>query len=379
MACRVLINVKALFNLPFNLTHLTLHFFHMPIRNMDARYSVFVTGSNGYIGAAVCRAFNRAGWRVFGLVRRPETALEVAAAEVTPIMGGMDLSVVDSVNKFTKTIDVIVGATEVLPGYAEHYEKAITLVRALAKKSNENGVRPLVLWTSGCKDYGITDVDGAPDLAPHTEESPVKPSLDFLLPRATSCMRVFENDELFDAALLRPTNVYGLSSSHYGRWFESAENVQRSGERLRLTVDPKAIVHGMHVDDCGEAYVALAEYTDREKVSGQAFNISAHSYETSEAVWKALQHEYGIDGQVEFVRPEDAKEQTPPLASLIFGYSQWVSSEKIRALTGWSDKRMLFGEGISVYRKAYEAAVSSKGPDVGKVETMKGFLNGVEI
>lgn len=345
---------------------------------MAARRSVFVTGSNGYIGAAVCRAFNRAGWRVFGLVRRPQTALEVAADEVTPILGDMDLSVVDSLNNFTKTIDVIVGATEAVPGYAEHYEKSITLVRALAKKSNENGVRPLVLWTSGCKDYGLTDVDGAPNLAPHTEESPVKPWLDFLLPRATSSMRVFENTDLFDAAVLRPTNVYGLSSSHYAQWFESAEKIQQSGQRLRLTIDPNAIVHAMHVDDCGEAYVALAEYADRGKVGGQAFNISAHSYETSEAVWKALQREYGIDGQVEFVRPEDAKEQTPPSLAFIFGYSQWVSSEKIRALTGWSDKRMLFGENISVYRKAYEAAVSSKVSDVGKVEIMREFLTGVK-
>lgn len=346
---------------------------------MAARRSVFVTGSNGYIGAAVCRAFNRAGWRVFGLVRRPQAALEVAADEVTPILGDMDLSVVDSLNSFTKTIDVIVGATEAVPGYAEHYEKAITLVRALAKKSNENGVRPLVLWTSGCKDYGLTDVDGAPNLAPHTEESPVKPWLDFLLPRATSSIKVFDNTDLFDAAVLRPTNVYGLSSSHYAQWFESAEKIQQSGQKLCLTIDPNAIVHAMHVDDCGEAYVALAEYADRGKVGGQAFNISAHSYETSEAVWKALQREYGIDGQVEFVRPEDAKEQTPPSLAFIFGYSQWVSSEKIRALTGWSDKRMLFGENISVYRKAYEAAVSSKVSDVGKKEVMRDFLTGVRV
>ncbi|POS69769.1 hypothetical protein DHEL01_v211837 [Diaporthe helianthi] len=327
---------------------------------MVPRRSVFVTGSNGYIGAAVCRAFNRAGWSVFGLVRREQTALEVATDEVTPILGDMDLSVVDSIGKFTKTIDVIVGATEVLPGYAEHYEKVITLVRALAKRSNENGVRPLVLWTSGCKDYGITDVDGAPSLAPHTEESPVKPWLDLLLPRATSSMKVFEHTDLFDAALLRPTNVYGYSSSHWGYWFESAREIQQSCQKLYLTIDPNTILHGMHVDDCGEAYVALAEYADRDKVSGQVFNLSGHSYETCEAIWKALQHEYLIDGQVEFVRLEDAKEQTPPSHSLIFGYSQWVSSEKMRALTGWSDKRMLFSENISTYRKAYEAVVTGK-------------------
>lgn len=65
--------------------------------------------------------------------------------------------------------------------------------------------------------------------------------------------------------------------------------------------------------------------------------------------------------------------------ALGFGYSQWVSSEKIRALTGWSDRRMLFGENISVYRKAYETAKSIKTVDFGKVETMKEFLNDIKI
>ncbi|KAH7374705.1 hypothetical protein B0T11DRAFT_322822 [Plectosphaerella cucumerina] len=341
-----------------------------------ARQNVLVTGSNGYIGAAVCRAFNRAGWRVFGLVRRPEAAIEVSAVEVTPILGDLDLDVVSTFGKYTDTVDVIVSATEVLPGYAEHYEKAMTLIRALTKKSNDNGVRPLVLWTSGCKDYGITDVDGAQGLAPHTEDSPVAPWLDFLVPRATSCMRVFDNTDTFDAALLRPTNVYGLGSSHYARWFETAAEVKKTGQKLALTVDSKTIVHGMHVDDCGEAYVALAEHPDRGKVGGQAFNISAHSFETTGQVWAALQHVYGIDGQVEFVQPEDAKEQTPQTLAWIFGYSQWVSSEKIRDLTGWSDKRMLFGEGISVYRRAYETwAATPEAGAVRQAEMVKQVLN----
>ena len=341
---------------------------------MTRRRSVFVTGSNGYIGSAVCRAFARAGWQVFGLVRRPEAAVELASDEVTPIIGEIGLAVVDSLAKYTKTIDVVVGATEVLPGYAEHYEKVIAMVRALAEKSNENGVRPLVLWSSGCKDYGVTDVDGAPNLKPHTEDSPVVPSLDFLAPRANSSMRVFENKDLFDAAVLRPTNVYGRSSSHWGRWFELAAEIQQSGKTMELTIDPKTIIHGMHVDDCGEAYLALAEHPDRSQVVGE-FNISGHTYETTGSIWEALEHEYGIEGKVKFVRPEDAKEQTPLSITVILGYSQWVGSDKIRRLTGWTDKRMLFGENISVYRRAHDAVAALKTGGVGREGTASQFLN----
>jgi hypothetical protein len=38
------------------------------------------------------------------------------------------------------------------------------------------------------------------------------------------------------------------------------------------------------------------------------------------------------------------------------GWSQWVGSPKLRADTGWTDKRMLFSEGIQQYRLGYEAA-----------------------
>ena len=343
---------------------------------MANRRSVFITGANGYIGSAVGQAFLRAGWHVYGLVRRPEAAQELSRDEIVPILGTLkDLSCLEQLYQHTKTIDVIVGATETYPGYAAHYHEAMTLVRALAKTSNDHGVRPLVLWTSGCKDYGVTDVDGAPGLAPHTEESPVKPSVEFLNQRATSCMKVFDNKDLFDGVVLRPTNVYGYGSSHFGAWFEVAAGLKATGDTLRLTISPRSIMHAMHVDDCGEAYVALAEHPRRSEIGGQAFNISSHAYETTRQVWSALEKDYGIEGQVQFVEPEDAGEQTPTSMALIFGYSQWVGSDKIRRVTGWTDKRMLFSENISVYHRAYEAAVSAKKDDVGKAEALKQFLN----
>jgi nucleoside-diphosphate-sugar epimerase len=183
-----------------------------------------------------------------------------------------------------------------------------------------------------------------------------------------------DNTDLFDAAVLWPTNVYGRSSSHYGRWFEVASEVKKTDGQLQLTIDPKAIVHALHVDDCDEAYVSLAEHPDRSQISGEAFDISAHAYEMAAGVWKALEKEYGIEGQVEFVQPQDAAQLTPPSMALIFGYSQWVSSEKIRKLTGWTDKRMLFSENLAVYRKAYDSAAAAKASDVDRAKTLKQFL-----
>ena len=50
--------------------------------------NVFVTGSTGYIGAAVAAAFRRAGHRVFGLARSAEKAHALAREEIVAEFGG---------------------------------------------------------------------------------------------------------------------------------------------------------------------------------------------------------------------------------------------------------------------------------------------------
>ncbi|KAI1855994.1 hypothetical protein JX265_011891 [Neoarthrinium moseri] len=341
------------------------------------RKSVLVTGANGYIGSAVCRAFVRAGWQVFGLVRRLDAAGGLEADEITPIVGSLsDLSFLDSLFDHTKTFEVIVGCTEP-PDYASHFHEAMAMFRRVAEVSNSSHVRPLVLWTSGCKDYGTTAVDGDPDLGPHTEVSPLNtPAV--LSARATYSLKVLEQTDLFDATVLRPTNVFGYSSSYYGVIFEYAAKVVANGAKsLRIAdVDPRSIMHAMHVDDCAEAYVALAEHGDRAAVFGQCFNISASEYETAEAVAEALAREYGLSSGAEFVAGSENSgnpSMAPALLPLL-GFSQWVGSDKIRDVTGWTDRRPLFSQNLSVYRRSYEAAVRAGHEDIARIQGRQEFI-----
>lgn len=93
------------------------------------RKNVFATGANGYIGLAICRAFINAGWEVFGFIRRPEAAVELYNAEVVPILGTLDdPSSLDELYRHANAVDVIVGATETMPGYAEHYHKVVSMI-----------------------------------------------------------------------------------------------------------------------------------------------------------------------------------------------------------------------------------------------------------
>ncbi|KAI1100820.1 NAD(P)-binding protein [Jackrogersella minutella] len=340
------------------------------------RKSVFVTGANGYIGFAVCRAFVRAGWRVYGLVRRAESAGALVAEEITPILGSISKSAtfVADLHAHTKTVDVVVSCTEQIP-FAEHCEALVVLFKQIAETSNAHGVKPLVLMSSGCKDYGTTGLHGAPGLAPHTEESPLRP-LDVVRDRTYGCLGLLTHGDAFDAAVLRATPVFGYEGSYYGHAFEVAAAADRT---LELPLDFGTVLHGCHIDDCAEAYLALAEHPDRAAVAGQCFNVSAARYDTLGTVAKALEAEYGLAGGVVQTSPTDGDAMLPFL-DVVLGYSQWVDSTKIRQLTGWSDKRALLSENMHVYRMAYEEAAKRGHEGVLRVkERIGGALAAVKM
>ncbi len=327
--------------------------------------AVLVTGANGYIGNAVARAFVRAGWTTYGLVRNAEFRRSLAADEIISVLGSVgDPEFVKRLQSQKRTFDVIVSTTEQIHDYLPHYNDTIALIRAISQASNNAGVRPLVLFTSGCKDYGMTSLDGADSLSPHTEQSPIKPP-PFAIHRATYAPKIFDHNDLFDAVLLRPTTVYGLSSSFYGSLLDMAAKAVEKGV-LELSASPKSILHGTHVDDCAEAYVAIAIHLDRSAVKGQCYNISGRRYETLNEIAEALVKEYKIGGGVEYMQAD--KNTGINVMQMIIGFPQWVSSEKLRKDVGWTDRKQLFSEGLHMYRKAYEAAVAQNHAGVQKIQ-----------
>lgn len=201
----------------------------------------------------------------------------------------------------------------------------------------------------------------------------------------------------FDAVVLRATPICGYSGSLYGagmeyvEGFAAAVGVAGAGEGegkrgdndkvLKFVPPAGTVMHGLHVDDCADAYVAVAVTAlfggegKRRDVVGQAFNISGRRYETLEEVGKALAKEYGFGGGAEFgVDPAALPKGVDPKGSeIIFGWSQWVDSRKIREATGWSDWRPLFSENVHAYRLAFEAAREGADENVKRIrERMAG-------
>lgn len=326
--------------------------------------SAFVTGANGYIGAAVARSFQKAGYTTYGLIRSPRNAAELKQHSIIPIIGSASDSdaVVAQVTALTSTLDVIASNTDDNKNFMQHFNDTLGMLRKLAKTSNDKGVRPLVLFTSGCKDYGRGGLSGSANLQPHSEFTPLNPP-SFLANRARYSLEVLK-EESFDAAVLRPTNVHGYSSSYYSKFFEEAAAAKDRGSPLRFQADPRTILHSLHVDDCGDAYAALADRENREDVRGQCFNISpGERHETLQDVDLALRRLYGIQQETVYDPPEDIES-----ADLVAGFSQWVGSQKIRELTGWKEKRPLFAEGIERYKQEYESALNEEDQNLARVQ-----------
>lgn len=147
----------------------------MSSSSVQQSQTVLLTGANGFIGQAVARAFRSAGFITYGLVRSPPSVPILRDEAIIPIIGSAaDAEAVSStLGKYTTTLDVIVSTT--IANDTQHFDDTVALLRALAATSSSGGTRPLVLFTSGCKDYGQGRLHGSPDLVAHNEESPIHP------------------------------------------------------------------------------------------------------------------------------------------------------------------------------------------------------------
>lgn len=318
---------------------------------MPSPTTVLVTGANGIIGQAVCRAFAQAGWTTYGLLRSERSVPDLVREEVIPILGSA--AGASSFVASLPPIGVIVSCSEDMSNYEAHFNDIVSMALQIGKSNrSQNGAKPLVIFTSGCKDYGTTLRHGDANLAPHTEDSPVNPHP--LLAKRTECVAsVFGHTDAFDAVLTRPTTVFGRSGSWYAAFFALAEQAKAAGRAaLTLYSTPNAIVHGAHVDDVAAAYLAIAS-APRQVVAGQLYNISGHSYETLAEIAPVMARSHGIEILFHDPGPDDEKNLS---VNSVFNFPQWVDSSKIRSQTGWSDRKPLFHEAYDVYRKAYEQA-----------------------
>lgn len=250
----------------------------------------------------------------------------------------------------------------------------LALVKGLAEastsipsRSGGKVVTLLVLWSSGCKDYGTTKLYSKLELKLYTESTPLDPPA-VIRSRIDGVLRALEFADIvdkygrFDVVIIRASPICGYSGSYYGAALEYtaafATSKNHNGNKtkvLKFIANVDTIIYRIYVDDCADTYVALAraalfDVSDsldkrscnsrpksrRAAIARQVYIISGWRYETLAEVGAALAAEYGFTGGTQFgvsadQIPKDVNYQS---SEFVFRYSLWVSSDKIRALIG---------------------------------------------
>src|SRR6187402_2710796 len=257
--------------------------------------NVFVTGSTGYIGAAVAAAFRRAGHRVFGLARSSEKARALARVEIVPVLG--DLAAPESFLAVARGCDVLVHCA------SENSSSTVARDRAaidtlLAASHDANAPRAL-LYTSGVWVYGDTGgrtVD---------ETSPLAP-LELVRWRVEHEQRVLAaSSSQLRTLVLRPGCVYGGAGGLTAPWFASAV----AGE-VEMVGDGTNCWSTVHLDDNADAYVLAAERAP----GGEAINLGDGTNPQVGEMVAAIAAAAGIPGRIATLSPDEAAERFGPLA-----------------------------------------------------------------
>ena len=264
---------------------------------MQKAKKVFITGSTGYVGRNVARAFRRAGYHVLGLTRDAGKAAGLAAEEIAPVVG--DLQEPAAWRGAAEPADVLVHAA------VDYDTDTMALDQASVKEligiARARGAT--LIYTSGVWVHG----DTAGTVA--DENSPLAP-----IPMVAA--RV-ETERLVLAApgvrgiVIRPGIVYGRQGGLTASFFDE-QPVAGDGSNHWPMV---------HVDDLAEAYVRAAERGN----AGSVYIVTDRSRATVRELVSSARAAAGLGDRVRWIPLAEARRSMGPLAEA------WVLDQQLSA------------------------------------------------
>jgi len=219
---------------------------------------IFVTGASGFIGEEVALGLRRAGHEVWGLVRDPKKAANLAQNEIHVVIG--DLSDRNSYRQWCEHCNVIIHCAADWNNY-----QIDNIALETVFESASNGVeKKLFVYTSGVL------------VLPHSEkiqdeDSPTdKVSDGFFATRIGNEQRVLKST-VVNGVVVRPAFVFGKKSKHFVNFFADA----LSG-KIVLTNGGDIKWSEVHIDDLVDGYKRIVE-APPSVVSGQIFHFADDS------------------------------------------------------------------------------------------------------
>ena len=229
------------------------------------RQSVLITGANGFIGSHLCDAFEAAGYRVYGLVRRTSDLRFLKNSEIELVYG--DLRQIEEI-RLPDGLDVIVHAAALVSDNASRrecraqiYDITVNLVR-WAQANCPGLIRFLYISTALTIGYcadGISEANPGRS-AVYVPYNSMKKKVEAYL---------FEQNRQsgFPAVILRPGDVYGPRDR------TSCELMLQAAERnvpLIVGRGDKKFGFCYPANLCRAALAAAR----RPKISGRAYTVT---------------------------------------------------------------------------------------------------------
>jgi CDP-glucose 4,6-dehydratase len=196
-----------------------------------------------------------------------------------------------------------------------------------------------VVVASSDKAYGTSDV------LPYTEDMPLEGRAPYEVSK--SCTDLIAKSYAVTygtpVTIARCGNIYGGGDLNWSRIIPGSARSLIQGTQPYIRSDGKAVRDYIHVDDIVDAYLLLADHSDRPEMAGEAFNFSDESPLTVMEIYRAVCEEFG--GWVDPFVAGGAKDEIP---------DQRLDASKARDALGWSPKLSL-ADGMRTTAEWYRA------------------------
>lgn len=279
---------------------------------------VFVTGATGYIGTAVCEALRRAGHQVTGAARNPAAESKLKARG--------DLAVPASLEEPAALAAAAAQADAVIHAAQMPSAEAGALDRAAvqAMLASLTGTQKPFVYTSGVWVFGDTGGRMLGELG-RLHPPPLvawRPAVEELVLAA--------RERGVAAMVFRPGMVFGRKGGALADFFGQA----RRDAVVRFVGSGDQHWSNVHADDLAELYRLALE----NPAPGELFIACGGMPQPVRKIALAVAKAAGIEGKVEAVPVETAREQLGPIAGCL-AMDLKAGSTKAARFFGWTVRR----------------------------------------
>jgi len=321
------------------------------VKNFWSGKRVLVTGFEGFIGSNLSKRILQYGAEVIGIdirTRRKDTVFSKQDYKNLAIIEGdvADLKLVRSVIKKRKIQVIFHLAAEAIVNrslrnpintFSSNIQGTWNILEA-ARQSREIEA---IICASSDKAYGSHRA------LPYTEKTPLVGVHPYDVSKSCADLiaQAYAHTYQVPVAITRCGNVFGPGDFNFSRIFPDAIRSAISGKKLLIRSDGKFTRDYIYVDDVVNGYMLLARRLRKQRLSGEAFNLSNESPVTVLGLLRIINKV--IQKKLSFKILNLAKYEIK---------DQYLDSGKSRRLLGWKPEYPL-EKGIALtfawYRNYY--------------------------